>query len=363
MRRVLAVSLLLSLLACGRDEPVPLEAGGPSATLDPPEVGDEVADGCGDAGEASTASLPEHQDDPEGARVSVGQDELFGDVERLVAYGEQHQEVWGGFRFENGCPVRLVVSVTEDLAVHEEALRALVDHPEQLAVEQAERTQDDLRRIQDEVVAEAGDHFVGAGQRAGIVRLELRADGLEVARRLHQRYGDALEITVGTMPFPPGEGVGAGGASASGCGSVAPPGGGPPGLVVRLELERSEVPAGDDFAGTAVVANEGDDDISIESGQPLTATVVRRGESQVVGIFVGAIAGTGLTLGLMPGEEVEIAVLGGTASCDPDAEPALAPGEYDVVVALPLDGPDGAPEGSAADVATSAPVPLVIVAG
>lgn len=68
---------------------------------------------------------------------------LSGDVERLVAYGEQHPESWGGLRFDGS---RLVVSFT-DPDRHRAAVADLVSHPDRVDVVPAERSEQERERI------------------------------------------------------------------------------------------------------------------------------------------------------------------------------------------------------------------------
>jgi hypothetical protein len=78
------------------------------------------------------------------------------------------------------------------------------------------------------------------------------------------------------------------------------------------------------------VTNTGGEVVSFESGSPLTALVYMPGTDEVVGIYTGGIAGVGIGAELGPGESIDVDVLGGTASCDPDLGYALPPGDYEV---------------------------------
>jgi hypothetical protein len=44
--------------------------------------------------------------------------------------------------------------------------------------------------------------FNGWGIGGGMVNVRLRADGEKLAAQLHERYGDAVDVTVGFLHFP-----------------------------------------------------------------------------------------------------------------------------------------------------------------
>jgi len=63
---------------------------------------------------------------------------------------------------------------------------------------------------------------------------------------------------------------------------------------------------------------------------PGTDTVVAAG-------FDGLIAGVGVGGPVRPGASIPIHVIGATATCAAGTPPALAPGPYEVMVAVPVD--------------------------
>lgn len=80
----------------------------------------------------------------------------------------------------------------------------------------------------------------------------------------------------------------------------------------------------------------------------------RPGTSAIVAAYDGAIAGVGIEATLAPGESRDIAVLGGTATCDPALGFALPEGDYEVVVDVlgaSIAGPNSLPLLSAGPVA------------
>ncbi len=66
-------------------------------------------------------------------QLSFEQGRLRHDVGVVRAYGEAHPDAWVGLRYENEPSVRIVALFTGDqVQLQEEALRQLVEHPDQL---------------------------------------------------------------------------------------------------------------------------------------------------------------------------------------------------------------------------------------
>jgi hypothetical protein len=161
-----------------------------------------------------------------------------------------------------------------------------------------------------------------------------------IAAELYERYGDVLDIRVGAMPYPLPDG----GAASEACGTVPEPPADQAGLAISLDALTAD-PRVEGGATTQVrIVNETSAAVGFGSGQPLTAVMVRPGSSQIIGVYTGAIAGTGLTVSLQPGEETSIQVLVSAASCDPSLGYVLPAGDYEVVVTIdhftdqPVDG-------------------------
>jgi hypothetical protein len=133
---------------------------------------------------------------------------LQGDGERIHDWGEQNPEAFSSFRFDHGPLVKILVYLAGGhLHEHEVELRALVDFPESVEVRQANWALSQLQIVHDEVFAildgERGS-FSHGGIGQGTVNITLKADKEVLALRLHQQFGDALSLTVGSLPYPPG---------------------------------------------------------------------------------------------------------------------------------------------------------------
>lgn len=190
----------------------------------------------------------------------------------------------------------------------------------------------DLHAIQEEIAEMSGgySHSVGSGAGTGVIDVFLRADGEHIAAEIFELYGDLVDITVGALSYP--DRTRAGGFPCD-LSLPSPPADGE-GLVATLRLDATEMTAGAEFGGRATITNEGEGVVEFEAGTPLIAFVFLPGGSEVIGVQTGNIAGLALQADLEPGESIDIDVIGGTASCDPDLGYALPPGEYEVRAAL-----------------------------
>jgi hypothetical protein len=168
----------------------------------------------------------------------------------------------------------------------------------------------------------------------GPVVVGLNPGGEQIAHQLWTRYGRQVAITIGLTVY-----AGTPGRSPR-CGRLQPSTPYPDGLHFTLSLRSQNVKSGSMLRGSVVVTDSGPAAFVMDTGQPLLAVVVKKGTGQVVGVFSGAIAGTGLAKRLTAGESESIAVLGGTARCDGGTGSALPPGNYQAVVQI---GPETSP--------------------
>lgn len=263
------------------------------------------------------------EDDP----VALTQQRLAGDAEKARTYALQHPDTFGSIRFENSPQVRLVIGFTDELAEHCAALRGLLEYPDEFQLIRSEVTEIRLLEIQQEVNVAAGEFFVSSGIGAGPpVSVALRADGEEVAAELIEQYGDLVTITVGLLPYPdllqPG--------NVSCAATIPPPPSQPTPLVAEMLPIEAPIASGADFKTIVRVTNTGEETITFESGQPLVGFVFHPGQTTPIAMYAGGISGTGVGAELAPGDFLDIAVLVGTASCDPALGYRLPPGRYEV---------------------------------
>jgi hypothetical protein len=164
----------------------------------------------------------------------------------------------------------------------------------------------------------------------GHVTLRLAATAEDVAAQLAARYGSALEITVGGLPYPLGRRVEH---------RPAPPPLEPvemPGLTAEIVLDDTTLRSGTIGWGRVVLRNAGAAEIRVDSEQPLVASLLEVGTGRKVGAFSGAIAGTGWSATLGPGDETSIHLLVGTDSCEPALGYLLPAGGYLVHTQVPV---------------------------
>ena len=151
---------------------------------------------------------------------------------------------------------------------------------------------------------------------------------LETAARLYDRFGDAVQLTVGALRYPdpvagkpwPTREV-----------SVVDP----ERLGVRL-LAPVTVHSGHTERGAIVVTNKSEDVLAIRTNGTLVALVVDPVTHEVVGGFSGSIPLPLVTFRAARGEEVEIPLLVGTASFVPALGYSVPPGQWDMVADLDL---------------------------
>ncbi|HEX5590799.1 MAG TPA: hypothetical protein VFX65_10965, partial [Candidatus Limnocylindrales bacterium] len=228
-------------------------------------------------------------------------------------------------RFENGPRVRLVIGFTAHIAEHCAALREILEYPDEFEIIRQPATEAQLEQIQETLSVTYRDKLRSVGRGAGVIHLALRADGEAEAAEVLAAYGELVEIIVGALPYPDPFDV------AASCSLPDPILAATP-FSVTATIDPSTVRSGRDFGGSVTVTNTGSAPATLDSGQPATAIVFRAGSNRAVGVYTGAIAGTGYGGTLAPGESLVFDVLGGTASCDPALGYALPPGSYDVRV-------------------------------
>jgi len=327
----IVVTIAVVALACVQDVPEPTGPEGPTNSPDPssapsPGTSDPVAT-CPNFVEVVETG-PEPPDMGENGPIPQDQERLRPDVEAINAYGAEHPDDFASVRYENTPRVRIVVGFTDHLDEHCAALRALLAYPDEFELIAQPRTATDVERIQQEIVDAAGPRMRSVGIGAGTIHVALRADGEALAERIQAQYGDVVEIQVGLQAYPRGRQPAVDCAERVGQMVVGSP------FAATLHLETPTVRSGEDFKGTATVRNRTDVPVDFESGDPMTALVYRRGTDQVVGVYDGGIGGTGLGARLLPGETIDVSIVGGTASCLAELGFALPPGEYDVRAAI-----------------------------
>lgn len=185
-------------------------------------------------------------------------------------------------------------------------------------------------RMDDPDVAGLFRSCCGDGAPGAPVTVELRADAVELAREIRDRWGEAVEVSVGGRIFPTGE---PSDSVIDDCRTVAV-GDGIPGLEGTLELEDGgRVRTGADTVGTVVLHNRTDQEIVVD--QPKSGDVVSSGTRDVAGVATQAFTSEGRSAAVPAGGSIEIEdVVIGTTTCGIDGPPGIAPGDYEAAVTI-----------------------------
>lgn len=108
-----------------------------------------------------------------------------------------------------------------------------------------------------------------------------------------------------------------------------------PGLRARPALESPAVRAGEFLRGAVELGNDGPYEVLFETAQPVKGHLLHP-DGTLAGRTSGGARGTGLRIRLAPGRAAEVRFLAGTDSRDPADGATLPPGEYLLVVVLPV---------------------------
>jgi hypothetical protein len=268
---------------------------------------------------------------------------IMADTEIATAYGASHADEFSGTVNLHG-PERLAVAFTDHLDEHRAALLAQVPHPDRLVVVKGCASEAALRQIQTDagMVASGRSLLRSASSDAigGFVSISLRADGEATARELVERYGEKVAITVGTKPYPGGSTAPTGWyvetPIADACARTSFREAPIAGLEITPVPDSTTIRAGEDIHGEVRIVNHGPAPVNLEGDNPVTAVVVERGTRNIVAVFNGGIGGTGWGAALAPGDGAVDSFLGATGDCRPNANFALPPGEYGLVVPFGL---------------------------
>jgi hypothetical protein len=109
-----------------------------------------------------------------------------------------------------------------------------------------------------------------------------------------------------------------------------------PFLEASVTLGEEELEVGGFGAGHVHLRNFGKETIEFQSDQPIAAAILDPSTLERVGGYSGWVAGTGLMIHLLPGEDASILVLIGTARRQGDQIAALPAGTYLVKVDVPI---------------------------
>jgi hypothetical protein len=147
--------------------------------------------------------------------------------------------------------------------------------------------------------------------------IHLRAWAVDVAEHLHRDFGDAVQLTVGTLGYPEGRPPPADWREAAQA----------PDIGVSLP-EPIVVVSGHTVTGTIRVSNHEDSEVVVNTTAQLVGRVLDPGTREVVGMFSGALRLPLARFPIAPGADVDIPVLVGTASVKRELGYSVPPGEW-----------------------------------
>jgi hypothetical protein len=259
---------------------------------------------------------------------------------QLVAYGQLHPDVFGGYGLVWHGPDdgSAFVGITVDVAAHRHALEAAVDHPDELIVCRSPLSEAEQSALNQALEPELQSRGVGWGSTgAGVLAVQLGDDDQAYAAELHAQYGEMVQLTVGRFPYPMPDPL-----PAASC-EPLPDGRSVDGFEAVVDPPSAPLqPTGDGQPRLAVhLRNTGATDVSVLFGQP-RALLLAAGTDRVVGTYTGAVTLALDVVTIRPGEEAAREALVGAAACDPAMGYRLPPGRYDLVVLLEgtvMDGP------------------------
>ena len=264
---------------------------------------------------------------------------LRPDLEVVRRYEESHPEAWVGEHFQWEPPaLKLVVLISgDDIERHEAVLRGLVTFPDQLEVRWSPHSYGYLKEIRDEAreMARKGS-ICGTSIEYGKTHFKLWASQEGLANELAERYGDAVDLTVGFLHYPDRR--------------LLKPDATP---LDRPVIERPLLPT-DEFVvsvpqelrvktGYSIrrqlrVHNRGTTELVVQTNGQVTGSIVDPQSNQRIGGFEGAQTGQSVRFRASAGRSVDIPLLIGTACPDPDLGYTTPPGEWAFEVILRVDG-------------------------
>ncbi|MHB1209883.1 MAG: hypothetical protein ACYC1I_09290 [Acidimicrobiales bacterium] len=261
------------------------------------------------------------------------------DVEAVRRYGASHPDQYVEELFENEPDIRLIVLMVGDhLGEHGAALRELVQHPNQLEVRRTPFSRSKLDEILQEVegiIRSCPGAFTQFSTGRGRVNIQLAADQEALASRLHDQFGDAIEILLGVFRYPPRDDDPEEETSIV----TRPQLTLLPGdeFEVSLEGENSVVSGGTTTAKLRI-KNFGSLEAVIRTNGAVTARVIDPKTGEGVGGFVGFQTAPLLTFRILPGEAVSIPLLIGTTSSVQSLGYAVPPGPWAIEVPIQIEG-------------------------
>jgi hypothetical protein len=168
-----------------------------------------------------------------------------------------------------------------------------------------------------------GRGVISVGEGANrVIGIGLTAKSEALARELNDKYGAAVELTVGLFPYPPPE------RPQRACVQMRQTVADHRPLVGGVAIDRTVV-AGEFFRGKLRLRNAGNAPYQLETSSTFAIYLFRPGDSMPIGSPEGGSVGTGFGTVLAAGQAVDLDAAGGTASCDLALGYVLPAGTYE----------------------------------
>lgn len=253
---------------------------------------------------------------------------------QVLAYGSDHPGVFGsyGLVWHDVGDASVFASFTGDLDTHRDALEPVVEFPDELIVCQVPISGREAQALEATLAAELSGRYLSVGRgSSGVVDIAVRANEVELARELDERYGDAVNLRVGALAYPieSAENV-----------CIGPPAERSlDGLAIEV-VAPSEPVVPDEWSSlalTVTLTNVGSEPIQFSSGA--SRGLVLSDDGSVVNADVLERAAVEEWIDLAPGASTDLPLTVSAVSCNPELGYRLPPGEYEVVGVIPhLDG-------------------------
>jgi hypothetical protein len=264
----------------------------------------------------------------------MAQGDLRPVVEAVRRYGEAHpgivQQIW--FEDHPERVVALLASDDIDIAIHESAIGDLVAAPEQIELRHSEWPAGHLERVYEEVKEHARHSISEIGLGKGLLHVSLWADQIDMAASLYRRYGTAIGLTLGFLPYPD--------IDSNNSEEIAietePPQRRPeplPDEVVLSIAENRGIRSGSHFNTALSIHNGSAMEFTVGK---LVPSVVDQISGEVVGRYEGAMKMDLRHYQVAAGTSGEVPILIGTASVRRELGWAVPPGSWDIRVACGL---------------------------
>jgi hypothetical protein len=247
--------------------------------------------------------------------IALDQAEMRPDMERLQAYIAEHQDVMGDPWY--GAHTRIGVTISSNVEEHCVALRALLEHPNELEINSG-YSKGTLAGI----VAEMQRDWPHAGYIASVhqgrVIAHLWPGEEAAAREMAERYGAAVELWLGRQRYPDGH---IQGPCLYGLAGTTDP-------IVDVDLPPLVVEVGGRFPGVATLTNRSSSVLALDEAR-LISVVMKHGTTVPLAVVTGVAKSVIEKTRLQPNESTGATFVGGTASCDPSIPFTLPPGNYE----------------------------------